>query len=351
MINGNLHSQCETTLSRKANKLGRSAAWSTCFVLTSCLLVLTGCPDTTDPGSGDGGDGDVGAPTTTSVGVISFRNNFEISLLESPVSVLYDAIIEPETATADIRGFYEPVADASPDASPIGDRVIVAENLPSGTNRAFDFDPSVVGVGFYRVGVIVTVEETETVATSEGIVQVQGPPDPRFILPSADPTQASPGAEVLISFDAGDPEGVVQWRVFYLSDGESITSGTADEFGTQLRVGSGNVGSLSFATAGLAEGNYQLGLSATDSGLSISGTVANGIEDRIVTILGPTIELTQTRTEQPPLLSFTSPGNSDIDVFGDAIIEIEFATEIREPNATGLVEIFYDTNSIATDGN
>ena len=218
MINGYFHqTQCaaqrRTSLNRDrfAAVWSRSAAMSSWFAALACLVFVTGCPTTGEPGDGDG-DGDAGAPTATSVGIISFRNNFEISLLEEPVSVLYDAVIEPATDTAGISGFYVPVADGSGDAAPIGDQVVVAESLPSGTNRAFDFDPGVVGVGFYRVGVIVNIDGTETVATSEGIVQVQGPPVPRFILPTEDLTEVTPGAEVLVSFDASYSGACSTWR-------------------------------------------------------------------------------------------------------------------------------------------
>jgi hypothetical protein len=327
------------------------------------LPLTSGCPGTTTPDGSNGGDGDnnAGAPKATSLEIVSFRNNFEISELEPPVSVLYTAIIEPETAESDIRGFYVEVPDASPDAAAIGDPVVVATDLPAGTNRAFNFDPSLTGVGFYRVGIVVTLDQEQTEETSQGVIQVQGPPNPSFVRPTDAITEVSPGAEVIVSFDAGDPEGVVQWRAFVLAPDDSRTA-SPEDLGTQLRVGSGNVGSFNFSTAGLAEGDYELGVSATDSGLSISSTVANGDLDRIVTIprvgatpmenvSGPIIRVSELRTDQPPLLEFTTPGADDINSFGDSVINLAFEVTIREPGASGLLELFYDNNNNVDDGN
>jgi hypothetical protein len=117
------------------------------------------------------------------------------------------------------------------------------------------------------------------------------------------------GTDVAISFDAGDPEGDVQWRLFYLSETDSREL-PPDQLGTQIGPpGSGNVGNATLSTSGLNPGDYELGLSATDSGMSIANTVAAGDLERIVTIpntatRGPIVRVVAEVDVVPPTLTF-----------------------------------------------
>lgn len=248
--------------------------------MTSLFLItlVAGCPGTMD-GNGNGdGDGN-GSPDTVSATIVSPITNFSISALEEPVSILYTVTGEPD----EIFGFVIPVADSTPGSGPIGDPVVVATDLAPGTNRAFDFDPGALGVGNYRVGITARTGDMEFSDESDAVIQVEGVPMPRFIRPADAFTVAEVGELVTISFDAGDPEGLVQWRLFLLAETDSRTV-SPDQLGMELRVGSGNVGSFQLDTATIAPGDYEVGLSATDSGFSILSTVGRGEIDKIVTI-------------------------------------------------------------------
>ena len=321
------------------------------FGVLSCVGLLmfaftSGCPGVDGGAQPDGNDnaGNVNGNGTDVVASIdTFQSNHVISVLEAPVSVTYTVITDAEDV--EVSAFY--VAEGS------DDRKTIEEDLPVGAGQAFSFDPRVAGVGSYRVGIIVLIDTIEEIAESAGIVQVQGPPDPYFIRPADQVTEVSPGAEVPISFDAGDPEGIVRWRLFYLAE-EDSRSAPPDELGTQLGpAGSGNVGNFNFSTTGLPPGDYQIGVSATDTGLSISATVENGDLDRIVTIpgvspytgetvSGPIIRITEEREALPPTLTFQSPGSADVELFGDQVFIIEFTATVNEPGAAGLVDVFYD---------
>ena len=265
---------------------------TTGLLLAAAMTVfplLAGCP--TAPA--DDNNGDDTPPDETdvvTVEVVNFTAYSAISELDPPVSVLFTATAEPDT----LAGFYQPMVNNTPGAISIGDRVIppLAEDLtPVSPNelRQFKFDPKAAGVGFYRLGLIYTVGSEEFLAESEGIVQVRGVPDPEFIRPETAIKIAVQGEDVLVYFDAKDPEGDARWRLFYLnlSRGESVDDAVhPGSLGTELAVGSGNTCyTCSFPTGSLLPGEYKLGLSATDSGFSVAATSAN----RVVTATGPEI--------------------------------------------------------------
>lgn len=258
------------------------------------LGLMAGCPNAGLPTGGAGGDmgtgntgmsDDTGAVTAR---IVNISTNFGLSELQPPISVFYTVTGAPDSISA----FYVPVADSNPGAAAIGDRVTIADNLPAGVNRTFNFDPAAAGIGFFRVGIFVVDEANELVAESTGIIQVQAPPNPVFIQPTEPVTEVAPGAEVFVSFDAGDPEGDAQWRLFYLGPNDP-GSDLPDELGTQIAVGSGNVGTGTFLTEGLPAGDYVLGVSATDSGSSVAATVAGGNINQIVTVFGPIVRISE----------------------------------------------------------
>ncbi|MFQ5461195.1 MAG: integrin alpha [Phycisphaerae bacterium] len=327
-----------------------------CLALVS---MIAGCPNGSGSGSG-AGDGGTASPAGTTAEVITFRIDFQLSELDAPVNVLYSVSTDKDPSTAKVSAFYIPVSIDGMDAAP-SDRVVIATDLPIGTNETFLFDPSLTGVGTYRVGVIVDIEGEQTISESRGVIRVEGRPMPFFIRPAPELiTDVSLGAEVVVSFDAGDPEDDVQWRVFYLSETDLRTA-SPDVIGTELGVGQGNVGRVVFSTVGLPAGNYELGISATDSGFSIGATVAAGGLDRIVTIPteadsdgtaqgGPIVRVLDVRTELPPTLTFLNPSTSPITLFGDTSVDIDFEVVINEPGAIGDVEIFYDDDREFSNG-
>ncbi len=314
------------------------------------ILALSGCP-TSSPNGDDNVNGNDNGGTDGDTGVlggkiISFSTFFSMSELDPAVSVLYEVTGGPDS----IAGFYVPVADANPAAGETGDRVVAATSLPStGPNRRFQFDPRVAGVGYFKVGILLERGDETAEALSTGVVQVEGQPSPRFIRPVAAFDEVLQGTEVPVAFDAGDPEGDVQWRLFYLSESDSQNN-LPDELGTLLAAGRGNVGGATFSTAGLGSGDYQLGLSATDSGSSVSATVASGNLDRIITVFGPIVRVVAQSEIQPPTFRFTAPGNNDVALFRNEAFTIQFSTTINEPGAKALIELFYDSDNRITNG-
>ena len=288
-----------------------------------CELVPGGMPPA-------GNNGDASTVTAT---IVNVTTNFGVSALGVPIAVVYTVTGTPDS----VEGFYVPVGDDRPDAGPVGERVISASNLSAGSDKAFNFDPQEVGIGFYRVGVVVTTGETEIVAQSQAVIRVEGLPNPTIVQPTgpscvggvsagvicrmddaaACPGQCAGGADegesclvngdcaspgtcqsrgtcrpdlsvivgtkVTVSFDAGDPEGVVQWRLFFLDSTDSRDA-SPDQLGTEIAVGAGNTGQATFDTTDLTPGDYELGFSATDSGSSVSSTAVSGHVERIVTI-------------------------------------------------------------------
>ncbi len=274
---------------------GIAMRWSTGLARAICVALLlagAGCPTAppdgpTDP---DPDNGDTTDPGVVSGKIINITSNdIRISELERPLSVLYGVTGTPDS----VLGFHVRVVDNSPAAIPIADRVVVAPDLPAGADEAFDFDPGRAGVGFFRVGILITTGGEEIEAVSAGVIQVEGPPAPVFIRPTEAVTEVVEGSVVEILFDAGDLEGDVQWRLFYLVDSDLRTR-PADDLGTELEVGFGNrCDDCAFLTLGRLPGDYELGISATDSGSSIAATVSDGDADRIVTVFGPIIRVVE----------------------------------------------------------
>lgn len=248
------------------------------------LAFITGCPVIPPDDNNNGNiNGNGNGNTSIDAEIISPSTNFGISELDTPVSVLYTVGEDAEN----VQGYYVPVAGSATDSPAIGDRVITASSLDTGERKAFSFDPGESSVGYFRVGILFDLgDATGETAESDGVIEVEGPPDPVFILPPNDINEVVSGATVQIAFDARDPQAIVQWRVFYFTPQDPL-SGPIDELGTEIESGSGNVGNVTLLTEDLALGDYQLGLSATDSGASIAATVVGGESHRIVTV--PTV--------------------------------------------------------------
>jgi len=321
------------------------------------FALVAGCPNFqgTQPQTNGGGGGGSGTGGNSSgsgairAEIVTPSSSFAVSSLDAPVAVRYSV---PTDAT-DVRGFRVPVADKSPNSTAIGETATVAIDLPTGTNKFFDFDPQKAGVGFFRVGILYVIGGEEKTAESSAVIQVQGPPAPIFIQPQESIKTVQAGDVVTVTFDCRDPEGDVQWRLFYLKSDDSRTA-PANQLGTQLVVGTENVGTFSFQTRGLAPGDYTLGLSATDSGTSITATVAAGQDDRIVTIPNaarttPVVRVTNPNGTNVPTISFKQPA-ADVTLYKDDPFKIEFAGAILTPGGTGTIEVFYDTDAKASNG-
>jgi len=255
-------------------------AWTAIGSFVLLIVAFSGCAITA-PNDNDNQNNNTNNNTNgndnASGRIVSFTSNFGISQLSPPISVIYEVTTTPDG----IAAFYVPVDGPEQNAPSIGVRVIIENDLPAGMNRSFDFDPGDAGVGFFRVGLIITDNNEEEIIESRGVIEVQGPPDPRFILPAAALTQVLEGGEVDISIDAGDPQGIVQWRVFYLRPADSRDN-PPHLLGVTLGTGSGNFGEVAFNTTGLIPGDYELGVAATDSGESVATTGESGDANLII---------------------------------------------------------------------
>lgn len=311
-------------------------------LLVGLLAALgAGCPATTPPAGNDNG----GSSGTASGQILNLKSNLPVSELDLPVSVFYTVGGSP----TQVDGFYRRVADDSPNAGQIGNDVITNANLPMGSNLSFFVDPSELGVGFYRIGLFITVGGVRQAVLSDGVLKVEGSPDPIFRQPESF-SVVSRGDEQVVQWDNRDPEGVVQWRLFRLAEGDSRDE-AADQIGTQLAIGTGNVGSYTLQTASLLPGRYELGVSATDSGRSIATTVADGEEFRIKTTRNVFIEVVDPQSvRMPPTFSWIAPADTAVSLFRDEPFTLQFQGTIREAGATGQIELFYDSDAISTNG-
>lgn len=325
-------------------------AWGRPFarlLVVAPLVWATGCPTTPTDNINDNAAGNVNDnAAAVEAEILGIQSNFPISALDEPISVQYSVVGDPDQ----IDAFYRPVADGTVGAGATGPDVVFQTGLTAGSQQAFSFDPATVEVGFYKVGLVITVSGQQTRVVSTGTIQVQGPPSPVFILPAQALTQVEEGTDVDTSFDAGDPEGDVQWRLFYLAPGDSTTD-TPDVIGTALATGSGNVGQATLTTDGFEPGIYQFGVSATDTGSSISTTVSDGLLQRIVTVLGPQVEIIEPEPEPlPPTITILSPGSSDVTLFMDEPFTISFSGQVLNEGSTGLIDVFWDLDNNFNNG-
>lgn len=329
--------------------------WIACAPVAAAFVLGATCSTLPpDDGSGTGQDPDTLGVTAR---LVAPSANVALSVLDTqPLSVIYSITGDVDRVTGAV-GFYVRVAGSGPDAGDLSDPIVIDPLLDTGDNKTFSFDPRITGVGFYRVGIRVTVRSATNPIDkrSGGVLQVQGPPDPRFILPSEPITVFDQGADVLVKFDAGDPEGVVQWRLFYLTSTD-LVDGPADQLGTQLgQPGSGNAGDFTWSTTGLPPGEYRLGLSATDSGASVAVTQQRGDGDKIRTIPNderstPAIRIVLPGQSKPPTIAITRPGSSDESLFLNAGFNVQFAGTVNEEGATGKIDVFYDRDRNVANG-
>jgi hypothetical protein len=320
------------------------------FAVVAGLLAWSGCNlgSALNGGNGDANSNDNGAPGGLSVEIISFKLNTDISQIAPPVNVFYTVSGTPTRITA----VYQEVADGTAGAGDVGDPVVVVDNLGTGVQRSYQFDPQSVERGWYRFGLEIRVGETVTRHYSTGSVRVQAPPSPVFRQPAADIHTVMQGDTVFVVFDAQDPENDVQWRLFYLTEAQSASKeGTRpDQLGTQLLTGSGNFGSFTLSTTNLAAGRYELGVSATDTGRSVVGTAQEGNSDRIRTTFGKIIlvELPPV-PPSPPSIAVTQPDTA-VSLFRDEAFTVRFQGALGLAGTTASVELFYDTDRNAGNG-
>jgi hypothetical protein len=320
------------------------SVWAFSALGLAAAVFITGCPDTFNPPD------DGNPPEQPAARIISPTASFGISLLDPPISVIYTV---PPGSTS-VTGYFVQVESSNPASNPVAEPVVIAGDLPAGANRVFNFDPQQAGVGFFRVGVRYVLGGRQLFVESQGVIQVQGSPNPLFLFPDQATTSVEQGADVFISFDTRDSDGGVHWRLFRLAEGQPRNV-PPDQIGTQLTTGTGQTGSFTMSTTGLLPGLYQLGLSATDSGLSIVATVGRGEVDRVVTIPNdnvttPMIRVVEPGVLRPPTIAISAPGSGDVVLFRDDPFTIRFEGRVLEAGAQGTIEVFRDADGNATNG-
>ena len=331
---------------------GRVVPWWGAALCVVFLLNAAGCSNgTTSSGAGTGTDGndevtDGGEFVAEIVNISSIR---QVSLLQSFESVLYTVTGAGENAT--IGAFYVPVEDESgtvaPDATPVP--IVGEAALVTGTNQAFRFIPADAGMGSFKVGITVVRDTGVNEALSEGIIQVLGPPDPRFIQPTDPVTTIARGDPVAIRFDVGDPEEDARWRLFFIDATDPLDplpnlSGMA---GTELDTDAGNYGSYDWPTSTLNPGRYEIGLSTTDSGETVANTIADHNDHLVITIPNENtaeverrvIEIIEPTEPVPPTVAFSAPGTSEVMLFRDQAYSLQFGVVA---GAGAVVDLFYD---------
>lgn len=325
------------------------------FLLTGIVAVLalsiTGCPPGVSmPSDGGGSDGGGSTTTGSTNAQIIVPLNFGLSEADTSISIQYTV---PDTAT-DVRAFAIQVENDGADAAAIGDPQLIATGLAAGGGQAFTFDPSEVGVGFYRLRVSFVFDGVEEVAESVAAIEVQGKPAPSFVRPTVTQLKVVQGDKVAISFDAGDPQGEVEWRLFYLRETDPRDA-IPSALGVELTTGTGNAGVFDWSTAAVPPGVYELGVSATDSGSTVAATATAGSVDRIVTIPNstvttPRVEIISPDSAELPFVQITAPGKDDVRVFQDQDFLINWDAKVFADGATGTVEVFYDTDTDVDNG-
>lgn len=268
--------ECSRIVLRRGFLRRRRVVGMLCAVLP---FFLFGCPSVpTDPEPPDNGTPD--PPGTVSASILGYTGTVLLNVSDPLVSVLYTITGTPDS----VSGFYVRVVDSGSDSAEVGDRVIIAPNLPIvGDDLQFRFNPAQAGLGFFRVGLEFTADGEDHSTKNTGVISVGLSPSPTFIQPAAPSTEIDDGSSLVISFDSGVASAGIQWRLFYLSAGDPIAV-PPDQLGTEIAVGVGPTGSVLMVTSILEPGEYELGLSVTDIGLSIDEAVATGQSGRIVTI-------------------------------------------------------------------
>jgi len=318
--------------------------------IVALLLLLGLCTAGCEDGTNGNGNGEEDKPTGS---ILNLTSNIKVSG-EQAVTIVYNA----GPAGADVDAFYIEVADTSADAATIGLPVTFDEDLLTGENQVTTLETGPLPLGIYRVGLNVTFGGETLRVYSLGTLELSTLPDPEFTLPNQN-TFVLPGSNVLVSANVGDPENTVHWRLFFVDAGERPNV-PADQYGTQIGVGSANVAEATWFTAGAPLGVYEIGVFITDSGQSIADTVASG---NTAAIRGPffndfTVTLTTEEPQNlPPSLSVTEPA-SDKNILvtnpsdpneGNVLVKFA-ATVFQGPPALQFIDVFHDFDGIANSG-
>ncbi|MCP4593093.1 MAG: hypothetical protein GY842_20350 [bacterium] len=336
---------------RSSNETQRRLVWTACLLLAAVAAVIGFTPacNTQAPVTGTGPDGPAENPVCR---IVNLTSNVQVSTDSSlPVLVIYAT----NAGASSVRGFVVQVESALADSAEIGTEIVLPDELTAGENQSFNLDVSLLTDGFYRVGLRTVTGDTNTRCLSIGTLEVSEVAVPEFTEPAGDLT-AEVGEDVRVGIDLNDASGALHWRLFYLGadDAEDVP---VDKLGEQIRTGQGNTdGVILWSTSRVVPGTYHLGLSWTDSGLTVADTVAAGGGGSIQTRLNPftvTIIEAQAPNANAPQIQVTKPATTQtVDEGADTAITIEFKGTILDPNPVGpAITVFLDLDQQPGSGN
>lgn len=315
-------------------------------VLAVLLMIILPLGLSCAPMNGNGGE-----PGTLSGQIVSLISNITLSGSQS-LTIVYSA---SESATS-VNSFYVEVESTDPSAPAVGSPVVFAQNLPTSTadvpNQTVTLQTGAIPEGVYRVGLnLSNASETLTVL-SPGTFRIASLPTPEFVLPNQNLSLLPGSGSVSIRASLGDPENAIQWRLFFIQAGETTDGVPAGELGEQITTGQSNEAIATWLTVGLALGNYRIGISVTDSGMSVAETSAQGDEDRIVTVLNDfTVSIVDVLPPpMPPLVTVSQP-SGDQTLFAGETTLVQFSVTVREgPPSEQSLSVFYDFDRVANSG-
>ena len=319
-------------------------------------LLWSGCTTSSGGTSGGGGTtagdqtdgGDDSGGGATSAEILTLQSDLPVSGNQE-LSVRYTV---PTSATS-VQAFYVP--ESQMDDPTAREYFDFGTALAAGTGQ-FTIDTADMRRGTFRIGVsYLSSTGTTQVVLSTGNLIVQGESTPTFYSPDQNTTVVA-GATVPIAADLGDPEADADWRLFYTLAAtapslDSIADEQIPQLGTELTTGTGNAVSFSWGTSTAAAGTYLVGISATDTGFSISETVDRGEADRIVTEYCDavvTILDEEPASAPDPTLSVTGPA-ANVSVFMSGSVNISFVIDLSDQTLAGLT-VFYDTDTTFSNG-
>ncbi len=319
----------------------------------TCLLMPSGCATSTGGSGSTGSTGDTtdGTDGEGSAEVTGLQTDRAISGSQD-LTIIY---VVPTTATS-VSAFYVPEDQSSDPAA----RVTLATNLLPGTS-SFTFNTIMIPRGTYRIGLQYVDENGQTQSVlSVGRLIIEGTPSPQFFEPSAD-TVVESGDSVTIVADLGDPEAEVAWRVFFIAqegapDPVTLSGASLAQLGNELETGTGNAVNFDWTTTNVAFGTYLLGISATDTGFTVSETALAGDGIKIVTLYSTfaveVVEVGSAGGDDPlaPTVVVSAPAGN-LSIFGSDTVNVQFVAEIKEGQGNqDDVQVFYDNDSSFANG-
>lgn len=288
-------------------------------------------------------DGNGGEPDELSGEIISLISNITLSGNQL-LTIVYTA----GASATSVNAFYVEVESTDPSAPTVGSEVVFAQNLPTSTtdmpNQTVSLQTGAIPEGIYRVGLNLSDASDSLKVLSLGTFRIASLPIPEFLLPNQNLSLLPGAGSVDVRASLGDPENAIQWRLFFIENGENTDGVPAGQLGEQIATGQSNEAIVTWLTTGLALGDYRIGISVTDSGMSVVATSEAGDEDRIVTVFNDFLVsiVEELPPPMPPLVTVSQPSGSQTLFAGETTL-VQFSVTVREgPPSEQSVSVFYD---------